>query len=120
MADNKPSSATTWLNEFDIDQSWHDQRVAEAKRPVAKARGLAFLSAWYTRTRPQVDRYLAGIADILHRQSRGEAGGRSHPRSTSEVDKAALATLTKETVQRLTDEELTRLHRTCHTMAKET
>lgn len=83
------------------------------------AKSFAFLNAWYGRTKPQVDRYLSGVAARLHLQSRGEAGGRSHPRHASEVDKAALSGLTAETVGKLSDDELTRLHRLSHQLARE-
>ena len=116
MAEAKTSSKVVWLDEFDIDQSWHDQRETETKA-MEKARGTSFLTAWYRRSKPYVDHYLAGISSILHRQARGEAGGRSHPRKISELDKAALSGLTAEACKALSDEDLVRLHALTHTMA---
>ena len=81
------------------------------------ARSTAYLTSWYRRAKPLVDHYLAGISSLLHRQARGEAGGRSHPRKISEVDKAALSGLTAEACKALSDGDLVRLHALTHTMA---
>jgi hypothetical protein len=80
------------------------------------ARGIQYLEAWYRRSKPVVSRYLGGAAQWLHLSARAEAGGKSSPRKADANDREMMAVLTTENVQNLTDADLMRLHRICHSM----